>query len=89
MKNPAYSVSQKKGEGTILIFGDRDIMIVSTRKPIVLKLYSNVKLLSRSKSHIIFEKECPDLKWPKLLDDATDVQNVSVIWDWDLWYKNI
>ena len=46
--------------GSILVFGEREIMIVSLKQQVILQLFSNVKLQSRSKSHIVFEKEDPD-----------------------------
>ena len=67
--------------GSILVFGEREIMIVSLKQQVILQLFSNVKLESRSKSHIIFEKEDPDLMWPQLLDHETIPENVLVSWD--------
>jgi hypothetical protein len=61
-------------EGSLLFFGDRDILIVSSHKQVLLTLFAPVKLESRSKSHMVFEKENSNLKWPKLItDDSKDI----------------
>jgi hypothetical protein len=62
-------------EGSLLFFGDRDIMIVSSHKQVLLTLFESVKLESRSKSHMVFVKDNPNLKWSKLIinDDSKDI----------------